>query len=934
MKISFFLVVVFCCFSYLAYGQKVVVLQNSAYRITVKQDVNADPVCTVERVDQPDTRRILNLELTQLYTDKDPNYGRVSYNREITTHVAGWTPATTTQTDFYKVASTSTFRAKRIQQQSSQTVTLGFDSGPASELILVIGLSPDAQAPLLRWSILPKQKGWFSVGFTGIQPVAATSLDFLYQPLVWSWKRFPIQTTLTPEAFATTAAVFTTANDVTEGITPDPVEIPYRFATFSNSRFGLSVRDNNGQARPMLFAPILGGQESALQPGQVYTFGARYALVHGSWYTGLTYILKSIFAYRNERQNATQSLNQTFENMVSYALNDKLAGWIPDLKGSDYRTDVQGTVKNVSALHPLSIALTTGDMDVYLRRAVPMMEYVMSRQKLLFSIEASTQKQAPSHFLYGPCVEMMELASLNDMLATTSQVFKAETNRIFGQPRTLNLQTVSGDSTWQDYLARYRVVNDKTLLAKAKTLADAYLKTDIDNYPTDFTNSPGLIDSQAAFYTDFGPKGYDLLELYEETNEKKYADAAILAAKQLLLWLRSNPFAPDSVITVNKGGKVPAFSTNALSDSPEQRVPAWRTSLVGLPPEQPNTYAVGGPIMLTNHAAFLLRIASLTQDSLFQEAAYNAILGRYANFPGYYFTSLATTIYQQPDYPLHEEIFYNAFFYNHIWDHIALLQDFLVSDARLKSKGQITFPSAYAPGYAYLTSKVYGHRPGMIFGNTNIRLWLPAKALQSTTTALNHLLGYSDKDTYLVLTNTTAKEVKADLFLNPDVVRWNADQTYPITTYRSRTDTTNGTFQNGQLAVNVPANGLVAVKLRGLTTQSATQQKPITLSSTAQNYFRQQTSKPSLGTITGMLFNLVSSFANAYVYCDATEEQTQKVTFTYKLGTKDWVSVDDISYPFEFSLKFIDPVRPLQVKMTAIGVDGQRTESDTFVLKN
>ena len=109
------------------------------------------------------------------------------------------------------------------------------------------------------------------------------------------------------------------------------------------------------------------------------------------------------------------------------------------------------------------------------------------------------------------------------------------------------------------------------------------------------------------------------------------------------------------------------------------------------------------------------------------------MIGRYANFPGYYFTSLDTTVYQQWDYPLRQyrDVKYNAIFYNHIWPHLALLQDFLVAEAYAKSGGRIHFPAAYALGYAFLTSNVYGHLPGQVFDTSGVRLWLPRQALKS-----------------------------------------------------------------------------------------------------------------------------------------------------------------------------------------------------------
>lgn len=308
-------------------------------------------------------------------------------------------------------------------------------------------------------------------------------------------------------------------------------------------------------------------------------------------------------------------------------------------------------------------------------------------------------------------MEVGELAGLYKFTEGQTPAFLSELNRLFGKPRQLNLQTVTGDASWQDYLARYRATGNKGDLEKAAAEADRYVES-WKAYPVTFNNDPGLKDKSAAFLTDFTPKLYDLFELYQETGRKAYLDLSVLAARQMILWLRSAPVTVDSLITANAGGKVkgnlgkrykinsyeqlPGF--NDTTDVAEEKVAAWETSLNGLPPEQPGTYN-NGPIMLTHHPAWFLRLAQASGDSLLRDAAYNAVLGRYANFPGYYFTSLQTNVYQKADYPMHPywDMRYNAMFYNHVFPHIALLIDFLVSDAAYRSDGKVSFPAVYAP---------------------------------------------------------------------------------------------------------------------------------------------------------------------------------------------------------------------------------------------
>ena len=223
-----------------------------------------------------------------------------------------------------------------------------------------------------------------------------------------------------------------------------------------------------------------------------------------------------------------------------------------------------GTVKVVSALHALGVALVTGDREIYNRRALPLIEYVMSREKYLYATDEAITYQNPSHFLRGPCVEIGELAGLFAMTGGKSVGFKREAERLFGKPRRLNLLTDTGGGTWQDALAMYRITGEQSWLQKARSGADAHVKAEIDTLPGDFMTNSALVDKQAAFYIDYGPRWFDLYELYEATGERRYLDAAITSARAMLLMLRSQPFAPATTMLVNQGGRVPGVATGSV----------------------------------------------------------------------------------------------------------------------------------------------------------------------------------------------------------------------------------------------------------------------------------------------------------------------------------------------------------------------------------
>ncbi len=851
------------------------------------------------------------------------------------------------ETDFYKVGKATVLKATSIVQLDNRQIRFAFKKNSSYTVTLDILLPEGNEPPVIETAIRVKRKAWYSIGFTGVRSQDTSAFEFLYQPMIWTWKRFPEKGYLTSEKFAVTAAVFANDGQSTEGIAPDPSEIPYRFATVENSRFGLLLRSEAGKVQPMVFAPILGGEGSFMENGQTFRFKTRYILKSGDWNVGMNHVLHNIFHYRNERKNAAVTLNQTLDNIIKIAMNDKSGGWIDSLKGFDYVQDAIGTIKVVSALHQLGTAMVTGSGDIYSKRALPTMAYVMSREKYLYTTDERQRIQSPSHFLKGPCVEIGELSGLYQLTKGQTYAFQSELNRLFGKTRKLNLNTETGGGTWQDYLYRYRISKNPEDLKAARKGADEYLNSWLP-YPSVFTNDPGLRDKASAFLTDFAPKLYDLIEIYEETKDKKYLDLAITAARQMILWTRSNPMAPDSIITVNKGGVVQAligkrYKINTYShlpkgstEIPEQQVEAWETSLVGLPPEQPYTYG-NGPIMLTHHPAWFLKLAYLTKDTLLREVAYNAILGRYAGFPGYYYTSLHTNVYQKADYAAHDywDIHYNAIFHNHIFPHITLLIDFLVNDALYRSEGAVDFPGVYAPGYAYLTSKVYGSQPGTVFGNKNVRLWLPPAVIQSNTTAFNHILGIDDNNLYVILMNTFDEEVKTALHINRDVIPWVPGKEYGVTVYYADGKIKETTFKDGILRVDADAQKLVAYKIKDLkvTVPLFDRMDAEKIQSGKESFIREENVK-GFGTLTGMMINAFPQFSDAYIFIDKTAKELKQVNLTYRIGSEEWETITDITYPYEFDIHLKNPKDKLEFKLTSFDLEGKQVDSKVYYLKN
>lgn len=946
-------------------------IRNSHYTVSIVAGGQKDFSFNITHNASGITRKVIP-QLQLVFTAEQTSLRGVAMDGQ--PGVVAWNTSKGLIQDISELGST-TLKATAVQQKNNQLL-FSFEKQAQGEVYLTVKFDASQQAPLFEMGLTAAKQGNYSIGFTGMPAVDSSELDFVYQPLTWSWKRFPSKFGLTEEAYANTAAVFSNHHGYSEGLAVSIDDIPYRYALAAqwnnagkadnkfwsvfpadgpkgNSLFGMAIRNPKGKAQATIFSPLPGTDKSMMQAGDRYKISLVYFLYPGNWEKGTSFLLSSIFRYRNERENNKVSLNGTLDNMLDFAMNDVYSGWNKELKASDYQFDVPGTVKNVSALHPLSIAMITGSEEIMKRRALPIIEYVMSREKFLYSTSDSAhQAQVPSHLLNGPCVDIGELVGLNELTNGYTQAFSIEADRLFGKSRQLNMNTETGGGSWQDYLARYRMYKRKEDLQKAIDGANDYLKQVYQRYSSTFFDSPGLRDKGAGFTTDYGYRIYDLYELYLETDNETFLQAALTGAKQLLLWTRSNPSPPSGNITINKGGEVkgifPGRRVSAIEGSPfmpmdetsyvpEMSVPAWQTSLNGLVPEAPNTYAFG-PVMLAHHAAWLLRLAHHSNDTLLRNAAYNAIVGRYANFPGYYFTSLHTDVYQRFDYPLHpfHDVKYNAIFYNHLWPHLTLLMDFLVSDFFFRSKGKINFPATYAPGYAFLTSNVYGAKKGSMMGNENIQLWMPSHALRSDGSSFNHIMGHNGKDLFIAFTNTSKKAVSEKIKLNRDLISWSEGKQYNTVEYKENGTSKQAVMKNGELSVTLPPGGLVCIRIKDIYQQPTNIKGNNSSLTVSKNRFaRIKAKEDSTATSTAMIIQPSDNLAKFYAYCNKTEKDWTKCILKYKLNNQsEWLTIEDNSYPFEFDMILSDIKNTISFEISATKTDGSKINFPMQTINN
>ncbi|MBM3756007.1 MAG: hypothetical protein FJW38_18730 [Acidobacteria bacterium] len=800
-----------------------------------------------------------------------------------------------------------------------------FPKNPQFQLEADLTLPKGRGEPVLRYTLRVNQSGFYAIAYTGAPATPLAEAAEIWQPLIWQEKRFPDQPYLTLAHRCPLPGAMVTRDGMTWSVVADAAEFPFDpLPTVENSRFGIAVRNAAGAAQPILVAPVLGGAGSKLRSGESFSFTARWFAFNGDCPAAFEQMARNLYGFRDYRRNAIGTLNTTLENIVDYGMS-QFAWFESGLKGCAYSTDVPGAVKNVSSLNPLELALVTDNDAIFQERAYPIAEYMLSREKFLFSSDPKQKIQSPSRALKGPCAPLTELTSLYGITHGASPVFLKLAEEEFGRSRVLNLDSLERGDSWHNALALYRATGDRCYLEHASKGADAYLKRRVETMQVSFKDPDA---GNPFFWTTFAPDWIDLLELYEETREPRYLKAAVEGARRFAMFVWFCPRIPDEEILVNKGGNAPLYwylksKGHKPMSAPEERVPAWRLSEIGLTSESSGTSTGHRAIFMANYAPWMLRLGHYAGDAFLRETARSAIVGRYASFPGYHINTARTTIYEKPEYPLrpHKELSVNSFHYNHIWPMASMLLDYLVTDAFVRSEGKIDFPSRFIEGYAYLQNKFYGDRPGQFFGKTNCFLWMPKGLVEADTVELNYIAARDDQGLNIALMNQSDEPVRSTVRINPKVAGFDPSSTFEVLVRQGDTEPRRVTMQNAELAVSVAPKGMTALSIRGLVVKPKFQDRLLSASST--NRWKNDYVKLEAGDARAMILNFGPKETSAFIYLREDDSKWAQVALHYSVDGGANVVSQDGDYPFEFTVKLPPEAGRVEFELTATTRDGQ-----------
>jgi hypothetical protein len=680
----------------------------------------------------------------------------------------------------------ATIRYKLQQDAAAAALAAGL---PA-EITVAWSLPGTGFAARMEASLTAVQAGWYSLAFAagGAGGFPSGEVVALQLPPLYQFKRAPdvpvvLMSSVTPHPLAlveTSAAAG--APPLTHGVIADPGGLIPEWAARDNATCGFSLRGREGEIQPAVFAPLLGGSGSQINAGG--TLGAAWWVTTApqSWLETMRDADTAVLKLRDYREPWNSSITRQALNIINLIKSGPEFRWYDNLKGPS-NIEAPSTATQSAPLMLVSAARLTRDAEFYKQRGLPSLEFALSRPYAHYATSTGNNGYVTRDELtrlnfnnrsYGTAAWQ----GFDELLGGLNPWLRDNMKTSGGQVRP-----VSGVPTWSEKLALYRSAPAPALLAEIVNDAKTWAASAFDR-----AFEPPV--STGAFYNvSFYPYWWDLLDLYELTGDPDVLAYARQGAAQTAAGQWVHPIVPENAtVTLYPGGRVDytrtvwwdgderkrlgwppdwPSGTPMTFDILEKTVPAWLPATAGLGLEQPSTYFTAhgmSNIMNTTWAANLLRLSAHTGEDYWRTHARNALIGRGSNYPGYYL-SLYIDLMHDPEYP-DKGPDLTSFYWHHAPVHLAMLVDFLVTDADARTDGAIRFPYVKSQGYVWFSSRIYGGQPGRIFDDANCWLWLDDKKFNVDTPKVDYLGARSDEKFHLVVLNQARDAVAARVYID------------------------------------------------------------------------------------------------------------------------------------------------------------------------
>ncbi|NQU42748.1 hypothetical protein HQ520_05650, partial [bacterium] len=689
-----------------------------------------------------------------------------------------------------------------VSQLDSGTVEVQYSADSGIPAKGHWALKPEAYDVVCSVSLVADQTAYYSVGMVSAEGIQLADVEFLQMPYLYQFQRLPEHIHMMTNALMSHALslVQTTPPSQTRSLTfavaADPSGIAYDWPHLRRAAYGFTLQNPQWEVQPCVFTPVLGNDGSYWNSGEEHRLVWRVVTFPGDWKDALAYISDEVMQVKDYRRPVYASLTDGALNIVDLITDAFHAGWDTEMKGF-YDIETREMAKQAAPLAVISAGMLTHDEEFFRTRALPTIEFTLSRNTAwIIRPDATNLEQnrlrVPSTF-YSTAYWMGVHELLGELNPWLDEF-------ILPGDQVLFTDYFNESQAWSEKLELYRFRPTPQLLSEIVSEADQFLANRI------YARVETPYRYNAFYNSGYYPYWWDLMDLYEVTGDERYAQAAEEGAFHTIAGLWSNPLHPGGPVTVHENGEI-LGSTNLLWHGPglfrlgypiqpgdivEKQVPGWEVSRIGLGLENPTTYLQTeerlSNIMMCNWAPHLLRVFGKTGREALRTYARNSIIGRFANYPGYYEKDL-TDIDKTADYPYVGPDVSNIY-YHHIPPHLAFTLDFLFTLAQVRSSGRIDFPWVKQKNYVWFTNHVYGTQPGEIFGETGATPWVERGLVELDTIEADWLAARSEDRFFLILMSQsdepltvgpTLDMAKIGLGASPAWRRYDGDTMAPVT---------------------------------------------------------------------------------------------------------------------------------------------------------
>ena len=713
-------------------------------------------------------------------------------------------------------------RAKSVTKTDGKTIKVTYDCGDLGELTAYWNVPEAGSHISVRMLFKPTAEGSYSIALHSAKGLPESKVNSLLMPPMFNGNAAPATPQMLFSSMMTQClSMIETSGTLKEVTSFVAADLDHKFGndwgSYDYSPVGFTLRNSRNELQPVAMAPAPGLKDSKVNAGKTLEVSFKCGIMNGDIRQTLDYIATHIFDLRDYRQPYRQSLTSTFNNIVALSADENNSGWAPSLKAYwdiEANGKISPTGVQSSPLSLLAAAMMGDNEDLYRRRALPSIEYMLSRPGYR-TVANSPRSLNPFNSQF-PTSAYEGINGLTGGLNPWITELALPDNQIrYPNGYFSILQPFSQN------LAAYKLTGEDSYIDRAMTDAETYISS--------LEASMKSVSSPNSFYhsqmtSDWGA----LLDLYRQTGNETFLRAADKGATSTIAAIKTWPKVAEGTQTVHPGGSYDGVTTiwwrgeeqyrlgfpRKDGDSPEHAVDASLVSSVGLSIEQPTTYfqRVAGrtvrPVYMSSWAPRLLELSALAGQPILATYARNAVIGRADNYPGYYATGY-TDITASEDFP-YSGPDVSSIYYHHIPAYMGMIQDFLVTEFITRANGNIDIPSSRQEGFVWFSNNLYGRGEGEFFGNKGY-LWMPNGGVTADNRNVNILTARNDESFFILLTADAGMKEKTTVIIPRSISDRLHSNTLSI--YSSDGTIENTTFGTDRISVNVPSDGVVMLAM-------------------------------------------------------------------------------------------------------------------------